>query len=77
LNFHPDVDLGEEPGVETVVSRRHAKMIAQRGQFVIQDLGSTYGTRIDGREIAVGAQAPIKPGQHLWLGGYTLVFDVV
>ncbi|MBN1933979.1 MAG: FHA domain-containing protein [Anaerolineae bacterium] len=77
LGFRPDVDLGEEPGVETVVSRRHAKMIAQRGQFAVQDLGSTCGTRLDGREIPVGAQVPVKPGQHLWLGGYTLAFDVI
>lgn len=77
LGFHPDVDLGQEPGTEMVVSRRHAKLIAQHGQFTVQDLGSTYGTRLDGQDIPVGEQASIKPGQHLWLGGYTLAFDVI
>lgn len=77
LDFTPDVDLGQEPGAEIVVSRRHAKLIAQRGRFTVQDLGSTYGTRLDGRDIPVGEQASIKLGQHLWLGGYTLAFDLV
>lgn len=77
LGFYPDVDLSGEPGVEAIVSRRHARLSAQRGQFVVQDLGSTYGTRVDGHQLSLGVEMPIRPGQHLWLGGYTLAFDVI
>ncbi len=77
LGFYPNVDLAGEPGCEMVVSRRHARLFAQRGQFVVQDLGSTHGTRVDGQQLALGIQMPIHPGQHLWLGGYTLAFDVI
>jgi hypothetical protein len=34
-------------------------------------------TRTDGQPVSLGTQVPLFPGQHLWLGGYTVAFDIV
>src|ERR1700726_3068200 len=50
-----DVDLGHD----TRVSRRHARITQDNGQFWLEDLGSRHGTRLNGTEIK-GA------GKRLW-----------
>jgi pSer/pThr/pTyr-binding forkhead associated (FHA) protein len=77
LGFTPDVDLGAEEDASSVVSRRHARLIRRESQFLIEDLGSAFKTRVNGEPVPVGTQVPIHLGQHLWLGGYVLAFDVV
>ncbi len=77
LGFKPDIDLGAEEEAASAVSRRHARLLWRNGQLVVQDLGSTQHTAIDGRQVPIGAKTPILPGQHLWLGGYTIAFDMV
>ncbi|MBC8444597.1 MAG: FHA domain-containing protein, partial [Chloroflexi bacterium] len=77
LGFKPDIDLSGEGRVASVVSRRHIRLIQDRDRFLIEDLGSANKTRIDGQPVPIGKQTPIKPGQHLWLGGCILAFDVV
>jgi pSer/pThr/pTyr-binding forkhead associated (FHA) protein len=77
LGYQPDIDLSQEGDVASVVSRRHAKVTRQGDNFVVEDLGSAFKTRIDGKVIPVGLQVDIKPGQHLCLGGCILAFDLV
>ncbi len=77
LELHPDIDLGDEEASMAVVSRRHARITLNRQQFFVEDLGSSFGTQINGERIYGGVQVPIYPGQHLWLGGYTVAFDVI
>lgn len=77
LGFKPDIDLSGEGRVASVVSRRHIRLIQDRDRFLIEDLGSANKTRIDGQPVPIGKQTPIEPGQHLWLGGCILAFDVV
>jgi hypothetical protein len=60
------------------VSRKHAKLILQASAYVIQDLGSTNGTFINGQRIT-GSQE-LKPGDTVTLGEnivlmYETVFD--
>jgi len=76
LGYQPDIDLSQEGDVASVVSRRHAKLTRQRDKFVVEDLGSAFKTRVDGKVIPVGLQVDIKPGQHLCLGGCILAFDL-
>jgi len=51
------------------VSRCHARLSRNGDQFLIEDLGSAYRTKVDGQPVHVGTRIPIKPGQRLWLGG--------
>lgn len=77
LELHPDIDLCDEDEAAIVVSRRHARLAFSRGQFTIEDIGSTFGTMLNGQKVYAGVKVQIYPGQHLWLGGYTLAFDVI
>jgi pSer/pThr/pTyr-binding forkhead associated (FHA) protein len=77
LAFTPDINLDDEEESMTVVSRRHIKMTRYNEQFMVEDMGSTYKTKLNGMQVYAGIKVPIYPGQHLWLGGYTLAFDVI
>lgn len=48
------------------VSRRHARLMCRDGAFTVEDLGSTNGTSIDGREIE-GVET-VPPGATLSFG---------
>jgi pSer/pThr/pTyr-binding forkhead associated (FHA) protein len=48
------------------VSRKHAKLTQQNSTFVIQDLGSTNGTFINGQRITTSQE--LKPGDTVTLG---------
>jgi pSer/pThr/pTyr-binding forkhead associated (FHA) protein len=68
LSFTPDVDLTSDiQGVQSI-SRRHAKIAAFRGRHLIEDLGSTNGTKVNGRPLNQGQRVPLQPGDHITLG---------
>jgi pSer/pThr/pTyr-binding forkhead associated (FHA) protein len=68
LSFTPDVDLTSDiQGVQSI-SRRHAKIAAFRGRHLIEDLGSTNGTAVNGRPLNQGQRVPLQPGDHISLG---------
>jgi len=72
----PDIDLGAEGDAAQVVTRRHVRIIARDGNHYVEDLGSTNSTRLNGMRIESRECGPLKPGDHLWLGGCVLVYDV-
>jgi pSer/pThr/pTyr-binding forkhead associated (FHA) protein len=76
VGFRPDVDLGEEEEVAQVVARRHVKISARDGRHYVEDLGSANGTRLNGSRIGIGERGLLEPGDHLWLGGCVLAYDV-
>lgn len=51
---------------DTEVSRKHATMIFQGGKYVIEDLGSTNGTAVNGQRIS--APHVLKPGSTIAFG---------
>ncbi|MCC7072676.1 MAG: FHA domain-containing protein [Deltaproteobacteria bacterium] len=51
--------------VEDMVSRKHAKITTQQGKIVIQDLGSTNGTFVNGEKIK---RAKLKEGDRVLIG---------
>lgn len=73
------------PGVTTVgregdvvladgrVSRRHAQLTSQDGQILIEDLGSTNGTKVDGSPLAAGEKRDLKGGERISFGGVEVV----
>jgi hypothetical protein len=57
------------------VSRRHAEIRADgRGGWVVEDLGSTNGVKVNGRRIA--GPTPLEPGDRLVLGTADVRFVV-
>jgi len=49
----------------SAVSRRHAEIRLQRGQWLVRDLGSTNGTLVDGQRIS---EAVLEPNAELRVG---------
>lgn len=50
------------------VSHRHVRLYLQDGSALLEDLGSTYGTYVDGQPLH-GSPVPILPRQVITLGG--------
>jgi hypothetical protein len=56
------------------VSRRHAEVRPSGGKWIVKDLGSTNGVKVNGRRIT-GPQS-LKPGDTIELGTSTIAFDL-
>jgi hypothetical protein len=55
------------------VSRKHAEVRPSGGAWIVRDLGSTNGVKVNGRKIA-GAQS-LRPGDSIELGLSRLTFE--
>jgi pSer/pThr/pTyr-binding forkhead associated (FHA) protein len=75
LSFTPDVDLTSDIQGRQSISRRHAKISAFRGRHLIEDLGSTNGTAINGRPLNQGQRVPLQHGDHIALGLCELAYS--
>ena len=56
------------------VSRRHAEVRPSGGKWIVKDLGSTNGVKVNGRRIQ-GAQS-LRPGDTITLGTSDIVFEL-
>lgn len=70
----PHVEIGRDPGNHIVlaqdnnVSRRHATILNQNGQFMVIDNNSSNGTLVNGVRIPPQTPHPLRPGDELQLG---------
>lgn len=55
------------------VSRRHASFRLVQDRVLVRDLGSSNGTRIDGRRLQAGEESLVLPGQTVAVGSAVLV----
>ena len=76
MDFVPDVDLSEDGEAASRVSRRHAIIQWRNDRPYLEDLGSGFGTRVNGKMLLIGQAVPLKPGDHIWLGGCVLAYDM-
>ena len=76
IGLIPDIDLSAVEEAAHVVARRHVKIIARSGSHYIEDLGSANGTKLNGVRIRIGELRLLGSGDHLWLGGCVLAYDV-
>ena len=53
------------------VSRWHARLHKEADEWLLSDLGSTNGTRLNGWRVTTGV--PIKPGDHVSFGSISFV----
>jgi len=76
------VDIGRDPSNTVVlsqdsnVSRRHASIQAQGGQFVIVDNGSSNGTFVNGVRIPPQTPHPLRPGDEVQVGMTRFRFEI-
>ncbi|MFB0545610.1 MAG: FHA domain-containing protein, partial [Anaerolineae bacterium] len=73
-----DITVGRVMGNDVIinhpqVSRRHARLTWDGRRFIIQDLGSTNGTFVNGLRIT--ASQPLKDGDTIGLGSLLLSFQ--
>jgi predicted component of type VI protein secretion system len=66
-----EIAIGREAGSDVYVndvevSRQHAHLISQFGDYILEDLDSTNGTFVNGQRIT--GQRILKPGDTLFLG---------
>jgi pSer/pThr/pTyr-binding forkhead associated (FHA) protein len=73
----PDVDLGLDGGYDAGVSRRHAIISPHHKGYMLEDLGSSNGTFINGHRLAPQSPTPIASGDELKFGTLILRFEVV
>jgi phage tail-like protein len=72
--------IGRAPGnslqlANSRVSRHHADITYAYGQFLIEDLESANGTYVNDVRIETKTPTPIRPGDILRLGPFTLTFE--
>lgn len=73
----PDVDLDQDDP-EAKVSRRHARIMNQNGQYFIEDLGSTNGTFVNrGRRLLPGHRQMLRSGDEIIVGKTFLKFHII
>ena len=72
----PDVDLDQDDP-EAKVSRRHARIVNQNGQYFVEDLGSTNGTFVNrGRRLLPGHRHILQNGDEIIVGKTFLKFQI-
>ena len=69
--------IGRHPACDVVVShptvsRRHARLLFRDGGWILQDLESTNGTRLNGQRVG---RCRLQPGDELALGNQALRVD--
>ncbi|MCK6585799.1 MAG: FHA domain-containing protein, partial [Anaerolineales bacterium] len=58
------------------ISRKHARLMFQGGKYVLEDLGSTNGTFVNGQRLA--GPVVLKPGDVVSLGEQiVLMYDAI
>jgi len=64
-------DAAGRLGGDPELSRRHAQVSLTEGGLLIEDLGSTNGTFVNGRRIP--AATVVRPGDAIWVGTSTMI----
>lgn len=74
-NIYPDIDLTPHGGEEGGVSRLHAKLFQQGGQFMIEDQNSTNFTFVNRQKLAPKTPTPVNSGDEIRLGRVAMKFQ--
>lgn len=72
------VTIGRDPTVDLcldhpMISRHHARVIRQDGEHVLEDLGSTNGTFLNGRRLA--GRALLQRGDRIQIGPFKIAYN--
>jgi pSer/pThr/pTyr-binding forkhead associated (FHA) protein len=71
--IEPEIDLTGPP-VDPGISHLHAVLIAQpEGGWSVLDPGSSNGTQVNGADIGTGVAVPLRPGDRICIGAWTVL----
>jgi hypothetical protein len=73
-NIFPDVDLTPHGGEEGGVSRMHARIFTDNGQYMIEDENSTNFTFLNRQRLAPKTPTPLNDNDEIKLGRVLLRF---
>ena len=59
------------------VSRQHCMLVADGGNLFVRDLGSTYGTYVNGSRLPANQSVPLKAGDRIFIGSDQQSFTVI
>jgi pSer/pThr/pTyr-binding forkhead associated (FHA) protein len=72
-DLKPEIDLAG-PHADPGISRQHAILIARADDtWAVVDSGSANGTLLNGRKIEVGDEIPLRDGDRINLGAWTVI----
>jgi|GEM_PF-1342922 len=69
----PTIDLNQYNGAVLGVSRNHAEIVYNDGQYFIKDVGSRNGTYVNEEKIPHYKQMPLKDADQLRLGHFSII----
>jgi uncharacterized OB-fold protein len=72
--IHPEVDMTPFGGESGGVSRQHARLNLDNGQWTITDLNSTNYTRVDGAKLDANVPTALHDGARIQLGRVSVTF---
>jgi serine/threonine-protein kinase len=74
MHVEPEIDLTGPP-TDPGVSRLHATLTRDPddGTWSVADLGSPNGIQVNGRDLPAGTAVPLRPGDRIHLGAWTLI----
>ena len=70
----PEVDLTPHGGEEGGVSRQHARIIVEGGNYFVEDLDSTNFSFVNKQKLAPKTRQPISDGDEIRFGRVVVVF---
>jgi pSer/pThr/pTyr-binding forkhead associated (FHA) protein len=73
--FRPKVNLAKFDAISHGVSRKHAEILFQNGQWLIQDLGSTNGTKVGQRRLSPYQPCPLRHRDQIQVGSLVLYIE--
>jgi len=73
-NIFPDVDLTPHGGEEGGVSRLHARIFVDNGQYMLEDENSTNFTFLNRQKLAAKTPTPLHDDDEIRLGRVLLRF---
>lgn len=73
-NIFPDVDLTPHGGEEGGVSRQHARIFNENGQYMLEDENSTNFTFLNRQKLAPKTPTPLHDDDEIKLGRVLLKF---
>jgi pSer/pThr/pTyr-binding forkhead associated (FHA) protein len=75
-NSFPDVDLTPHGGDQGGVSRRHARLLNQGGQWLLEDLGAINFTFVNNQKVLPNQPVPVSNGAELRFGKVKVTFQL-